>query len=345
MAKVRENTPLRRDLDEVLDASHRAADLTRQLLLFSRRHMTHLVPLQMNRAVDELLKMLHRLIGEDIVIRTGLTPDLWSIQADRGSVEQIIVNLSINARDAMPNGGFLTLKTENVVLDDFYCKLVPEARPGQFVRISIADTGSGMSAEIRERIFEPFFSTKGPGKGTGLGLSVVYGIVKQHNGWINIYSEVGQGTEFKIYFPAVFVTPEENPAPLKNLKTLDGMGERILVVEDEKCVREFSVSALEKHGYRVTAVSTVADAVKVFVRERGAFDLVFTDVVLPDATGMSMADHLRRRSPSVKVLFTSGYTGTKSQWRQIKAKGLHFLQKPYTLVDLLQSVKRELTKS
>jgi two-component system cell cycle sensor histidine kinase/response regulator CckA len=345
MLKIPEDGPVYKDLLEVQTASRRAADLTRQLLLFSRRHLTRLVPLQLNATMEDLLKMLHRLIGEDIEINTQPDPNLWNILADKGTVEQIIVNLSVNARDAMPNGGKLFLKTENVVLDEFYCKLVPEARPGEFIRLSIADTGIGMGREIRERIFEPFFSTKGPGMGTGLGLSVVYGIVKQHNGWINVYSEQGRGTEFKIYFPVVFTRAEENRSVSVDPGNLGGSGERILVVEDEPLVMDFSRRALEKYGYRVCAVSTVQEALSAFDAEGGRFDMVFTDVVLPDASGLAMIDRILRDKPSIKVVLTSGYTDTKSQWKSIKERGLQFLQKPYTLLDLLQTIKLEFAES
>jgi two-component system, cell cycle sensor histidine kinase and response regulator CckA len=345
MLKIPDDGPVYRDLVEVQTASRRAADLTRQLLLFSRRHLSRLVSLQINGLMEDLLKMLHRLIGEDIEINTQPDQNLWNILADKGTIEQIIVNLSVNARDAMPNGGKLFLKTENVVLDEFYCRLVAEARPGEFIRLSIADTGAGMSREIRDRIFEPFFSTKGPGKGTGLGLSVVYGIVKQHNGWINVYSEPGQGTEFKIYFPAVFTPAEEKRGIPVDPANLRGSGERILVVEDEPMVRDFSRRALEKHGYSVCAVSTAQEALTVFDAEGGRFDMIFTDVVLPDTSGLAMIDRILKKKPSIKVVLTSGYTDTKSQWKSIREKGLHFLQKPYTLLDLLQTVGREFSES
>jgi two-component system cell cycle sensor histidine kinase/response regulator CckA len=333
------------DLQEVQTASQRAAELTRQLLLFSRRHLTHLEPLQLNRTVEDLLKMLHRLIGEDIEIVTHPNPDLWNVLADRGTLEQVIVNLSVNARDAMPKGGKLTIRTENVELDDFYCRMVPDARPGRFVRLSISDTGAGMSREVRERIFEPFFSTKGPGKGTGLGLSVVYGIVKMHNGWINVYTETGQGSEFKIYLPAASAAVAEQAQPVVAAGDYRGRGERILVVEDERMVREFSLRALEKYGYRVHAVSTLEEALAAFRDENASLDMVFTDVVLPDGNGITMVETVLEKKPGMKIVLTSGYTDTKSQWKVIKRRGFRFLQKPFTLVDLLQTVRTEMDKA
>ncbi|MDM7926421.1 MAG: ATP-binding protein [bacterium] len=345
LMKIPEDHEALRDLQEVQAASQRAAELTRQLLLFSRRHLTHMAPLQLNRAVEDLLKMLHRLIGEDIEIVTHTNPDLWNVQADRGTLDQVIVNLSVNGRDAMPRGGKLAIRTENVELDDFYCRMVPEARPGRFVRLSISDTGSGMSREVRERIFEPFFSTKAPGKGTGLGLSVVYGIVKMHNGWISVYSEPGQGSEFKIYLPAVAAEVEEPVAPVVAAGDFRGRGERILVVEDERMVREFSMRALEKYGYRVTAVSTLEEGLAAFRDASAGFDMVFTDVVLPDGSGITLIENVLGKRPSMKVVLTSGYTDTKSQWKVIRRKGFRFLQKPFTLVDLLQTVRTEMDKA
>lgn len=345
LMKIPEDHESLRDLQEVQAASQRAAELTRQLLLFSRRHLTHMAPLQVNRAVEDLLKMLHRLIGEDIEIVTHTNPDLWNVLADRGTLEQVIVNLSVNGRDAMPRGGKLTIRTENVELDDFYCRMVPEARPGRFVRLSISDTGCGMSREVRERIFEPFYSTKGPGKGTGLGLSVVYGIVKMHNGWISVYSEPGQGSEFKVYLPAVSAEVEEPVAPVAAAGDFRGRGERILVVEDERMVREFSMRALEKYGYQVTAVPTLEEGLAAFRDASPVFDMVFTDVVLPDGSGITLIENVLGKRPSMKVVLTSGYTDTKSQWKVIRRKGFRFLQKPFTLVDLLQTVRTEMDKA
>ncbi|MBN2201672.1 response regulator [bacterium] len=345
LMKIPDDHEALRDLQEVQAASQRAAELTRQLLLFSRRHLTHMAPLQINRAVEDLLKMLHRLIGEDIEIVTHTNPDLWNVLADRGTLEQVIVNLSVNGRDAMPRGGKLTIRTENVELDDFYCRMVSEARPGRFVRLSISDTGSGMSREVRERIFEPFYSTKGPGKGTGLGLSVVYGIVKMHNGWISVYSEPGQGSEFKIYLPAATGSVVEPAVPVVAAGDFRGRGERILVVEDERMVREFSMRALEKYGYRVHAVSTLEESLAAFREAGAAFDMVFTDVVLPDGSGITLIENVLKKRPAMKVVLTSGYTDTKSQWKVIRRKGFRFLQKPFTLVDLLQTVRTELDRT
>lgn len=344
LIKTEEGSSLQKELLEVQKAVQRASQLTKQLLLFSRRHPIRFEPVLVNRIVDDLLSMLHRLIGENIEIVTSLDPHLWSVLGDSGTIEQILLNLAVNARDAMPQGGTLTIKTENIVLDELYCKMVPEAKPGRYVRISVSDTGIGMSPEVVSRIFEPFYSTKKPGKGTGLGLAVVYGIVKQHNGFIHVYSEPGQGTEFKIYFPAV-EKQAKLAAPVSiRLDQLNGHGERILIVEDEEAVRDFTIRALEKYGYSVHAVDSVREALHAFRQEKGHFDLVFTDVVLPDDTGISMIENFLKLKPDLKVLLTSGYTDTKSQWKAIQKWKFPFLQKPFTLVDLLQTVRKALER-
>lgn len=331
---------LQKDLNEIRSAAVRAADLTRQLLLFSRKHLSRFTPLSLNQTIDGLLKMLHRLIGEDILIATSLEPDLWTVKADQGTIEQILLNLAINARDAMPTGGKLIIRTENVILDELYCKLVSDARPGHFVLLTMADTGIGMNRETIQHIFEPFFSTKSPGKGTGLGLSVVYGIIKQHDGWVNVYSEPGKGSEFKLYFPAVFTEPFDSPKmPVSSSEDLQGTGEHVLIVEDEDCVREFCRRALEKNGYIVSAVSSVEQAIKLFHKEKGRFDLIFSDVVLPDNSGLDLIQTLKEHKKDLNFLLTSGYTDTKSQWKTISEQGYRFLQKPYALVDLLRAIK------
>ncbi len=335
---VDESTSSYQNLKEIRDAADRAAELTRQLLFFSRKHPMEPVPLNFNKTIEDLLKILHRLIGEDIAITTDLEPDLWTVYADRGTMEQVIMNLAVNARDAMPGGGRLTIKTENVVLDEVYCNVIPKAQCGEFVRITVEDTGIGMGKEVLKHIFEPFFSTKGPGKGTGLGLSVVYGIIRQHNGWINTYSEPDQGTTFRIYLPAVHIKSEEQNEKLTSAEELKGNGEQILIVEDEEGVREFTRRALEKGGYTVFVAVNAWEALDIFEKVKN-LDLVFSDVVLPDKTGIDLAEELLARKPELKILLTSGYTDQKSQWPIIQKKGFKFLQKPYALLDLLQTIK------
>lgn len=336
--------PIAQDLREIQIATERAADLIRQLLLFSRSQPMEFSVLSINQVIENMLKLLHRLIGEDIAVSTSLDPKLWCIRGDQTTLEQVIMNLTINARDAMPNGGKLLIKTENVVIDETYCQSVPEARPGKFIRFSIADTGLGMDRETVQRIFEPFFTTKGPGKGSGLGLSVVYGIVQQHGGWINVYSEPNQGTTFKIYLPAVEEKPTKKQKKQVSIQSLHGKNERILFVEDEKNVREFVSKALSHCGYELFIAEDAKQAMEIFQKEKGKFDLVFTDVVLPDSNGIQLVDQLVRERPKLRVLLSSGYTDHKSQWPVIQERGYAFLQKPYTLTELLSALRSTLRK-
>jgi PAS domain S-box-containing protein len=344
MLSIKSTNPIYQDLKEIQISAERASDLIRQLLMFSRNQPMEFAYLSANRILENLFKMLHRLIGEDIGISTSMDPSLWSIRADRVTFEQVILNLAINARDAMPNGGKLSIRTENVVLNEAYCQSVPEARPGKFVRLSMTDTGQGMDGEILQRIFEPFFSTKGPGKGTGLGLSVVYGIVQQHDGWINVYSEPGQGTTFKIYFPAYEEKAEGKTPERIAAAALHGKKERILLVEDEKNVREFVSKALAQCGYALFVAEHSAEAMDLFRKEEGRFDMVFSDVVLPDKNGIELVEEMRELQGNLKVLLSSGYTDHKSQWPRIQEKGYRFLQKPYTLTELLTVLREVLEK-
>jgi len=224
-------------------------------------------------------------------------------------------------------------------LDEDYSKVIPEARPGRFIRLSIADTGVGMDKEIMNRIFEPFFTTKGLGKGTGLGLSVAYGIIKQHQGWINIYSEPGKGSVFRIYLPAFFTKPQDKVHETISLDKFQGQGELVLVVEDQEEVRQVAVKMLQDNGYRIIEAANAQEALHVFEQEKGRFDLVLSDVVLPDQTGLELVDRLLLKQSKLKVIFMSGYTDQKSQWPFIQEKGFKFLQKPFNLPDLLRTLR------
>ncbi|NOZ24833.1 MAG: GAF domain-containing protein [Nitrospirae bacterium] len=344
MMKVKDSDVPYRYLKQVRSASARAADLTRQLLLFSRKQPMEFVHLDVNSIIVDLLKLLNRLIGEDIVIDTDLTPDVWTVWADKGSIEQVLMNLAGNARDAMPDGGTLTIRTENVLLEEGSSKAILDARPGRFVCLTVEDTGAGMDEETIQHIFEPFFTTKEAGRGTGLGLSVVYGIVKQHGGWINVSSESGRGSVFRIYLPASPVKLEGEERKSVALDNLRGGGERILLVEDEDGVRGFASEVLRGYGYSVAEAANVKEAMEVFEREDGRFHLVVSDVVLPDRSGLHLADQLLSRKPALRILLSSGYTDQKLQWPLIQERNFRFLQKPYTLADLLQAVKEVLEK-
>jgi len=340
LLNVNKTDPLYTDLKRIRDAAQRAANLVRQLLLFSRNQQMEPRPLDLNHTVADLLKMLQRLIGEDITVETRLAPDMWTVEGDPGHIEQVIMNLAVNARDAMSQGGRITVSAENVEIGEAQCKQTPEARPGRFVCLSIADTGTGMNRETVERIFEPFFTTKGAGKGTGLGLSVVYGIVKQHNGWITVDSKVGEGTEFKVYLPAIEETAEEETKGKPSLEDLKGNGERVLLVEDEADVREFAAAVLARGGYAVLEADCMANALEVFEKEGGRFDLLLSDCVLPDGTGLQLAEQLVSRKPKLRVILGSGYTDDRSQWAVIRERGFVFVQKPYAIRGLLQAVRK-----
>jgi len=339
MMQIEPADPLYKDLQEINNVSSRAADLARQLLLFSRKHPMEPSILSLNNVINNLLKMLHRLIGEEVKIVTVLENDLWNLKADRCTLEQVVMNLTVNARDAMDGSGLITIKTENVELDHGSSQAVTESRPGQFVRLSVIDNGLGMARETLEHIFEPFFSTKGQGKGTGLGLSVVYGIVKQHDGWITVRSEKGKGTTFEVYLPANHKDDASEDIFQSPWQAMKGTGKRILFVEDERSVREFVVRGLDKIGYKVFPAATGKEALEIFQNEKADFHLVVSDVVLPDLTGVELAEKIKTANPGLPVLLSSGYTDHKSQWDDIQQKGYRFLQKPYDLTDLLRIIQ------
>ena len=333
------NDPLFNHMENIFQASQRAADLTRQLLIFGRKQHIKFSDLDINRTVTDLLKMLKRLIGEDITITTNLASDGWGVKADNSNMEQVIMNLVVNARDAMPKGGEVTIKTENVTINQDYCRINTEATPGQFVRLSITDNGIGMDKEIIKRLFEPFFSTKEISKGGGLGLSVVYGIVKQHQGWINVYSEPGHGTIFTIYLPAATGQLEKKTEKSIIIDTPEGNGERILLVEDEASVREMGRAVLEKHNYVVFAAATAREAKQLYEQEKGKFHLIFSDTILPDSNGLELVNQLRVYNPEMPVLMCSGYSNEKVQKAMMQDKQMPFLQKPYSIMDMLKIVK------
>jgi signal transduction histidine kinase/CheY-like chemotaxis protein len=343
MVDLKEEDPLYGDLKEIQTASIRASNLTRQLLIFSRKQPMGLIPLNLNETVENLLNMLKRLIGEDITIQTELAPQLWTVMADPGNIEQVMMNLVVNAKDAMPKGGEIRIMTQNIDIDQRYCETYSYAMPGRFVYLSAEDTGTGMDSKILQRIFEPFFSTKEPGKGTGLGLSVVYGIVKQHEGWINAESEPGRGSVFKIYLPATSEKAQEK-SKLRgiHLKDIRGKGERVLLVEDDDAIRKMAKKVFTYNDYNGFMVSNVKEAVEIFEREKGEFRLVISDVVLPDGDGLELVERLLSRNPRIQVLLSSGYTDIKSQWPIIQEKGYRFLQKPYSIEDLLRNIREVL---
>jgi len=342
LMQIPKDDPLYQDLNEIRRAAARASNLTRQLLLFSRRQPIEIAPIDLNGVIQDLTKMLTRLIGENISLSTDLESDIWTVEGDTANIEQVIMNLVVNARDAMPEGGQISIKTRNVTVDKKYCRTHSYARPGKFVSLSVQDTGIGMKEDIIDRIFEPFFSTKRAGQGTGLGLSVVYGIIKKHEGWIEVESSLGSGSTFKIYLPAVSWKPEKEKTKYVTSKRLKGHGERILVVEDDESVREFTTRGLSQNGYVVTTAKNAQEAIKVFQKNKANFNLVVSDVVLPDESGPRLVKRLRKLKPDIGILFTSGYSGEKSNWQTIQQNGYPYLQKPYLLANLLKVINEVL---
>jgi len=334
--EIGKDDPLYSRLDGIITSVLLASKLTRQLLLFSRGQPFELVPLDMNKIISDLLLMISRLIGEEITISADLAPQVWTIEADEGNIEQVIMNLAVNAKDAMPEGGKLTIKTENIVLDEKSAESIPDARAGEAVRLTVADTGVGMSKELVSRIFEPFFTTKEAGKGTGFGLAVVYSTVKQHNGWITVESEPGLGTTFRIYFP-VMMKKREAGAAHKDERSAPGKGEKILLVEDDPKVLDFTRMALSRHGYNVAAAGNAAEALEVFEKEKEDIQMVLCDMVLSDQSGLHLVDQLLEKKPDMAVVFTSGFLEA-SQRLLLNGKGYRYLQKPYSMLSLLKTV-------
>jgi PAS domain S-box-containing protein len=331
--------PRRADAEEIKKAAQRAASLTRQLLAFSRRQVLQTRILDVNTVIGDLDKMLRRLIGEDIELVTALADDTQTVLADPGQLEQVVMNLVVNARDAMPKGGRLTIETGNVALDAAHAATHADARPGRYTMIAVTDSGTGMTREVQQRIFEPFFTTKS--HGTGLGLATVYGIVKQSQGHLEVYSEVGTGTTFKVYLPASDYPIQAVAAPTP-LNADDGDGRTVLLVEDDSAVRVAAQRALEAHGYRVLTAAGGDDAGKRLRDESGPLHLLVTDVVMPGVSGRALAEELQSARPGLKVLFVSGYTDEAIVRHGVLANRVNFLQKPFTGATLARKVREVL---
>ncbi len=328
-------------LEQMAKAAGRAVALTRQLLAFSRQQVLDLRVLDLNAGIADVSSMLRRLIGEDIELATVLAPDLGHVKADAGQIEQVLMNLAVNARDAMPDGGQLTIETANVVLDQGYAGRHGAAvRPGPYVMLAVSDTGIGMDAATKEKIFEPFFTTKEKGKGTGLGLAMVYGFIKQCGGNIWLYSEPGSGTCFKIYLPRVDAAVAETAAA-SPAERVSGT-ETVLLVEDEENVREFAREALSESGYRLLEAGDGAQALALLAAAPGSIHLVITDLVLPGMSGRELAERARAAHPAMRLMFISGYTDDAALRRGIAGGGALFLQKPFRAPDLLAKIRQAL---
>jgi two-component system cell cycle sensor histidine kinase/response regulator CckA len=329
-------SPHQDDLDQIRRAAASAASLTRQLLTFSRREMVEPRALDLRQALTSMQAILKRLIGEDIEVAVVSDPDLWVVTADRGQMEQVLLNLVLNARDAMPDGGKLLIELMNVELDESYTALHVGASPGPYVMLAVSDTGIGMTAAVRDRLFEPFYTTKPPGKGTGLGLSTVYGIVQQSGGHIGVYSEPGRGATFKVYLPRTTAPLDVAPRP-DVAGSVDGT-EVVLVVDDEHALCALVQKSLERHGYRVITAATPHRALEM-AQSAGTIDLLLTDIVLAHMNGTVLAARLRAHRPGLRVLYMSGYTENGIVHRGVLESRVPFLQKPFTPAKLLRTVR------
>ena len=336
---IQGESPLKRGLAAIERAAESATALTRQLLAFSRQQVLEPRVVDPNQIISGIQGLVRRIIGDDIEFETKLDPGIGHVKVDPGQFEQVIMNLSMNARDAMVNGGKLSIETKNVELDEAYVSERPGVTPGRYVGIAVSDTGIGISRELQARIFEPFFTTKESGMGTGLGLATVYGIVRQSGGHISVYSEVGMGTSFRVYLPLVVDPLETVKAP--TVMPHDGRGsETVVLVEDQPTLRELFVTMLVKNGYRVLPVSTPAHALELSKTHNEDLDVLMTDVVLPGMNGRALADEFARIHPETKVLFVSAFTELVISQKAKLPIGTSFLQKPFTHKDLTRKIRQ-----
>lgn len=347
MRKLPNESPVYSNLINVEKASNRAAELTKKLLAFSRQQPMQRRVIDLNEAIAEMLKLLERVIGENIGISFKAADDLALVLADAPQIEQVIMNLTVNARDAMPKGGRLTIETRNVVLDEYYCRQYPSCIPGEYVQVLVSDDGHGMEQDVLDRIFEPFFTTKEVDKGTGLGLSMVYGIVKQHKGHINVYSEVGLGTAFKIYLPAASTSERKEDKAAQ--PALIGGSETVLVADDEEALRELSRDVLEALGYTVITAENGEEALEIYQANPNSIDLVLLDVVMPVMGGLETYQKICETNDRPAVIFMTGYSAevldASTEDRPFDLDELPIIQKPYTLDALGRKVRDVLDAS
>ncbi len=340
LARLAPLDPLARDVREIKKAAERSAELTRQLLAFSRKQVVAPRVVDLNRVIDGQQQMLGRLIGEDIVFRFAPAPHLWNILADPSQVELTLANLVVNARDAIAGPGKIVIETSNASVDHAYAHNTPGAAPGDYVLLTISDTGSGMDKPTMDRIFEPFFTTKGEGKGTGLGLSMVYGIVRQHGGFVDVYSSPGMGTTFKVYFPRCRDQASAPDQPFEK-EALAG-SETVLVVEDEEQILSMAQAILEQFGYKVLAARSPGDALQLVEKHPGEIHLLLTDVVMPGINGKELSERIVPLKPGIRTIFMSGYTADIIANRGVLEQGVEFIQKPFSLKALAAKVRQVL---
>ena len=337
---------LKEYLNEILKAGQSASALTRQLLVFSRRQVLSRQVVDMNAMLAGMVKIVERTMGENVIVEWHPHPLARFVNGDPRLLEQVVLNLVLNARDAMPDGGRLSMKLSDVELSESDLALRPDARAGRFICLAVTDTGVGIPAQIRTKIFEPFFTTKPASKGTGLGLSTVYGIVKQHEGWISVYSEDNQGTEFHVYLPLSDAAGERiagKTAASSDDARLKGQGERILLVEDEEGIRGLMQRMLKTAGYEVVCAASAEEGQHLYEQHDGAFDMVVSDVVLPEKSGFDLVERLQEKNPRLKVLLLGGYSDERTRWSQIRQEGWRYLPKPVSRRVLLTTLREVLT--
>jgi two-component system cell cycle sensor histidine kinase/response regulator CckA len=328
LADMPAESPQRADMMEIVKAAEKATGLTRKLLAFSRQQVLRPSTVDLNATVEGLRKMINRLVSKNVTVSCQLAPNLWTVTADATEIERVIMNLVLNSRDAMPEGGKLIVETSNVEIDDQYASTHADTRPGKYVMIAVTDTGAGMTREVKDKLFEPFFTTKEKGKGTGLGLPSVYGIVKQSGGFVWVYSELGRGTTIKVYLPRAEDAPASSTRTPRHDRRVGE--EMILLVEDDEEVRQVAARILRSSGYRVLEAANGADALRLCESEEGQVDLIVTDIVMPEMGGSELAERVRKTQPDVRILFTSGYTEDAAVRQSFLDPGEAFLEKPFT---------------
>jgi nitrogen-specific signal transduction histidine kinase len=341
LKKTATDSTARGYVEQVLSAAERATNLTQNLLAFSRKQIINPKPVLLSKVVSNLEKILTRVISEDIELKLFLAPQEASVMSDTGQIDQVLMNLATNAKDAMPDGGTLVIETELLEFDNDYVRRHVFAKPGKYMLISVTDTGNGMDAKTREKIFEPFYTTKDVGKGTGLGLSMVYGIIKQHNGYINVYSEPGKGTTFKIYLPVIAQEADKLVTAL--LTPVTGGTETILLAEDAVLVRDLAKNILEEYGYHVILAENGTDAVEAYKAHPG-IALLILDVIMPGKNGKEVYTEIRGQRPDIKALFMSGYTANIIHKKGILDSATEFISKPFSPNTFLRKVREVLDK-
>ncbi|MDF1613550.1 hybrid sensor histidine kinase/response regulator [Desulfurivibrio dismutans] len=340
---LKESQPGHEEFTGILDAARRSTDLTRQLLAFARKQTVTPQVLNLNETVAGILKMLRRLIGEEIEFNWQPAAELWPVKIDPGQVDQVLANLCVNARDAISHRGRISIETANVGLDGQYCATHAGCQPGEYVRLTVSDNGIGMDRETQAHIFEPFFTTKETGQGTGLGLATVYGIAKQNQGFINFYSEPGQGSTFRLYLPRHLTTEDEDRAPAPSPATIGGGSETILLVEDDPTILAVTTRILQELGYRALTAATPREALALAEQHQGELDLLLSDVVMPEINGRELAEKIRARQSAIRCLFMSGYPAEVIAHNGMLEKGINFLQKPFSMAELAAKIRSTLS--